>query len=689
MKAKKRKLSTTLALYCTVVLILLNALTAALVGIYANNAMKTKQKAHLAQILTNATNEINNFVEKYTAIAQTIANTTSLKNAVAASSAQVPMASTPYFANTVAFMQQTQQTYSDILGISVGSAAENTSYITDGTAMNFSLKDRPFFNAVTENKVVVTQPYIDAVTNNLCISVVAPIQINGQAQGLVCIDLKLDRISMFLQQMSFGETGNIILLGQDNTIIAYSNTALTGKSFSQTGASGAALEAELANPTSNTFSYDLNGMKKIGSIVEIPEYQWKVFSGLSTREFNQDSVRIVLILIILLIINTILTALILRYTLIRKLRAISHIKHSLAQISQGNLQIEAEHTANDEIGEIADSIHSCILDLSSYIHEIDAAMDHLSKGNLTYAPSVTFQGDFISIEHSISNFVQKLQKLISEITMAADQVASGSDQVSSGAQILADGCTQQSSSMEELTLSMSKITQQMQATDADSNVCYDKVFLANAALTESIEHMKALSEAMNRISTDSEKISGIIKTIEDIAFQTNILALNAAVEAARAGAAGKGFAVVANEVRNLSSKSSEASKQIAELIQTSGNSIQNGVQATQDTKDALGRVEEQAIQIVEIIDRIAHASSVQSDAITEINQSMEQISSVVHSNSATAEESAASSQELTAQANVLKTLVNQFQTDKEINLQNEPYQQTYDDMVYSTEDEKY
>ena len=685
---KKRKLSTTLAIYSIIVLLILNTITAIFMGVYTSNAMNQKQTAYLTQILTNAKNEIDDFIEKYTAVAQTIANTTSLKNAVAASNAQLPMSSVPSFANTVQFIQQTQQTYDDILNISVGSVAENTIYITDGTMIDYSLKDRPTFDAVTENKIIVTEPYIDAITNSLCISISAPIQNNGQTQGLVCVDLKLDNLSNFLKGLSFGETGNIILIGQDNAIIAYSNTSLIGQPFSQTGASGKSLEAELSAPTGKTFSYNLNGMKKTGVIIELPQYNWKVFSGISSKEYNQDAVYILSILVILLIINTIITACVLRYILIKKLRPISDIKQSLAQMSQGNLQIEIENITNDEIGEIADSIYSCTSSLSAYIHEIDVSMENLTCGNLTYSPSLTFQGDFISIQHSISKFVQKLTELNTEITTVAEQVSTGSEQVSAGAQSLANASEKQSSSIEELTLSISKITKQMQTTDAVSNACYEKVFLANSALTESIEHMQNLSEAMNRIRIDSEKISGIIKTIEDIAFQTNILALNAAVEAARAGLAGKGFAVVADEVRNLSSKSSEASQQIAELIETSGSSIQDGAKATQETKKALGRVEEQAVQIVEIIDRIAHASSQQADAITQINESMEQISSTVHSNSATAEQSAASSQELTAQASILKALLAQFKTEKETTPKSESF---YDPLFETTNDtqEKY
>ena len=284
----------------------------------------------------------------------------------------------------------------------------------------------------------------------------------------------------------------------------------------------------------------------------------------------------------------------------------------------------------------------------------------LAQGDLTIQTDVTFQGDFMPIQHSIEGFIQKLSAVMSSIQLASEQVFSGSDQVSSGAQALAQGATEQASSVEELAAAVTEISSTVKENHAIVKDAASGALQVNSDIVESGKRMRQSLAFMTEIRERSNEISHIIKTIEDIAFQTNILALNAAVEAARAGQAGKGFAVVADEVRSLAGKTAEASNSTTSLIAASLAAVEKGTESMETTSKFMESVVEEAQKITDVFQNIANASERQSVSIEQVTQGIDQISSVVQTNSATAEQSAAVSEELSGQAQLLKDMLNRF-----------------------------
>ncbi len=357
--------------------------------------------------------------------------------------------------------------------------------------------------------------------------------------------------------------------------------------------------------------------------------------------------------------------------LIRKsiLSPVKEIEKVYERMAQGDLQAEISYDSRDELGNMARSIKKTNALIASYIRDISEKLSQMSRGDMRLQIDLDYIGDFDAIEQAMRNTATTLNQTLLAISTAAEQVSTGAAQVAGGAQALATGSSQQASSIEELSASVAKIAGQAADNSAHVKVATGHVEQAGAGVNAGNQQMKQLTEAMENIGSASGQIASITKVIEDIAFQTNILALNAAIEAARAGSAGKGFAVVADEVRNLAAKSAQAAKQTAELIQRSAITVAEGSQIASKTAQILSDVEIKTRLVNESIARINQASMDQASAIEQIRQGLNQVSSVVQTNAATAEENSATSEEMSAQAAALREEVEKFELDSGVKME--------------------
>ncbi len=330
------------------------------------------------------------------------------------------------------------------------------------------------------------------------------------------------------------------------------------------------------------------------------------------------------------------------------------------KMAQGDLSVQITARSKDEIGQLGAALSESNASVKAYIADISSNLGKIAQGDLCITRSLEYKGDFTELADSMHDIVISLNEALTEIHRAAEQVSSGSNEVSGSAQALAQGATEQASSVEELSATITEISENVKQNAEHATSASLHMNHVSSELEASNGHMQEMLAAMSKISSSSNEIGKIIKTIEDIAFQTNILALNAAVEAARAGAAGKGFAVVADEVRNLASKSADAAKNTTDLIQNSISEVENGTKIADTTAGALLKVVDDTKSVAGTVLQIAQTSNQQANSINQITLGIEQISSVVQTNSATSEESAAASEELSGQAETMKSLVGKF-----------------------------
>ena len=326
----------------------------------------------------------------------------------------------------------------------------------------------------------------------------------------------------------------------------------------------------------------------------------------------------------------------------------------LEKLSEGDIKSKVQvFSRRDETENLSQALQHVCEELGSYVDNITVTTSAMSNGDFSYADRITYLGDFETISKSFTKINEMLKETIDRLNETANGVRSGSNQIADGSQMLAEGTTRQATAVDELSSTILGISNGVDNTAKNADEASKLSNDCSELMNRQDEAMTTLLDAMATIEKRSEDISNVIKIIEDIAFQTNILALNASIEAARAGQAGKGFAVVATEVGTLAAKSAESANSTKELIVSTLDAVKKGAELAKQTAESIKNVTELSHQSATLIETIAEDAEKQAEALNQATKGIEDISQVIQMNSATAEESAASCEELSAQAQIL------------------------------------
>ncbi len=372
--------------------------------------------------------------------------------------------------------------------------------------------------------------------------------------------------------------------------------------------------------------------------------------------------------IICLILNLVALISLVVFVMRNVIKPLLIITNKAKPLQEGNLSLDLGYTSKNELGQLARTLEDSVGLIRQYIEDIDRVMGELAQGNFDVQTSTRYIGDFSAIETALDSFTVALSDAMDNIVQAEQRVSGHAEQLSSGAQALAQGATEQASAVQELYATVDDLSKSAGRNAEAAAAAQDSAKLTSQQVSLSSDQMEQMVSAMADISDASQQIGKIISTIEDIAFQTNILALNAAVEAARAGAAGKGFAVVADEVRSLASKSDEAAKATKGLIENSIQATHRGTQIVGEVSTSLKKALALVVESNKAIETITDAIHQEADSLSQVSEGIGQISSVVQTNSASSEESAAVSSELFEQVHVLEDQTKRFKLKGQGNL---------------------
>lgn len=538
-------------------------------------------------------------------------------------------------------------------------------YVSDET---FDMTTRSWYKCVTEKKTILTTPYTDISTGEKVITAATPVYAaDGSILGASGVDISIKAVMTMMETQTIGEEGYVMLVEGDDTKFIYHpredfiETCMTDYDISDN------LVTAVKSGKAQSIKYTLNGDRKYGYVEPIGDTGLIAVSSIPTGQYFESLVSAIVILVAVFVAGIIFIIIVMGKVAGTIVRPLIELDECAIELANGNLDIEINVNTDDEVGDLGRSIKKTVVRLKEYINYIDEISEVLaamSAGKLEINLKYDYAGEFQKVKEALINISDSMNEVMTNISQSASQVSTGSDDLAKAAQGMAEGSEAQAAAVEELLATATTVAEHVKVSKEDSEK--SAVYTKEVAdmMENSKKQMAVMRNAMDKIQESSNKVVGVIKTIEDIASQTNLLSLNASIEAARAGEAGKGFAVVAGEIGSLANESADAVNTTRDLIGVSLSEIEKGNTIVNDIVEALDKAVERVGIANEMIQKNAETADVQMQSVNQIRDGVSEMSQSVQDNSAMAEETSATSQELAAQATVLNELVQKFELKK-------------------------
>ena len=612
--------------------------------------------------------QADNYLAHYQSMVMQMAHNEDVRKLLSSTSSGESISKSPYFSSSRNMLAATQSKDTENI-VSAYIADIDPSVVFDGgnfvSGKDYVLSEKDYwFKEGETRKTIISEPYKDIISGNMVVAITAPVYDlnNSKIIGITGVDINIATLNTMAQEYVVGNEGYTILITRAKTVLSHKDKEKILKNITEIDLDQD-VTTWIENNDSAVKTFKNSGESVLGCYYPIGSTGWGILSSVSEKEFESKialvSQRVlgINILTFILMVAIIVT---LSSRITKPLKKLSRITNELVN---GNFDVEIHSDSNDEVGQLANGMNLLVQKLQTYMNyvdEISDSLDSFAEGNLDINLKYEYSGEFGKLKTSLEKTVDAFTKIIEDIVSISSQLASGSMEIANGAQQLANGSAEQSSSIQNLANNITEISNHVNKSAEHTTALSSQIGMVGNAAYMSNEQMEEMVDAMNRITKESSEIGKIIKTIEDISFQTNILALNAALEAARAGVAGKGFAVVADEVRNLATKSSEAAKNTTALIENSIRAVRDGSQIVQDTKESLEDVLSAVDKSTTMIQSISDSAIEEAEKIEHIKIAVDEINAVVHSNSAAAEESSAASEELSSLASTLEMVAERF-----------------------------
>ena len=473
----------------------------------------------------------------------------------------------------------------------------------------WEITERAWFVCTELGEVILTEPYVDASTGNLILSTAYPVyDTNGSTVlGVAGLDISLEHVNTTLQGYKIGNTGYVSLFSKEGTVVYHPDTEKLLVGATESGYSQEALDLVM-NKQEGFVKYKVDGSVQFGYATLIGETGYMVFSALGPVEYFNTIFVMALSMTVVFVIGMILNITGTK-TMAKKISApILRLNDTAEQLAKGELDVEIVIETEDEIGRLGQSLGKTVDRLKEYIvyiEEISYALGEMANGNLNIELKQEYVGEFAILKEGIINITDSMTNVLRNIMEGANQVSAGADDLANASQGLAESATTQAAAVEELTATSETVVEQVQANKEGAEKSAKGTAYVNSLMLQNQEQMDRMTQAMNKINETSKQVVGIIKTIEEIADQTNLLSLNASIEAARAGEAGRGFAVVAGEIGKLADESSKAANTTRDLIGVSISEIERGNAIVDEVMKSI----EEVVEAVKGLDIITNESA--------------------------------------------------------------------------------